>query len=95
MKAIDFACRLLASLSKESHSLTMQSVLLGLAAGLETSEDISACLNISRSTCTMSLQRLKDEDLVTDIRGYQVYYRLTPQGKALVAKILSFMPSPR
>ena len=93
MRAIDFACRLLDSLSKEPHSLTSQSILLGLAAGLETSEDISSFLNISRSTCTISLQRLKNEDLVTDIRGCQIFYRLTPQGKSLVAHLLSFMPS--
>ena len=94
MRAIDFACRLLLSLSREPHSLTMQSVLLGLAAGLETSEDISNCLGLSPSSCTSCLKRLKAEDLVTDISGSWVYYRLTPHGKSVVAKLLSFLPSP-
>lgn len=94
MKAIDFACRLLHALSAEPHSESMQRVLLGLAAGLETSADIAHELGLSPSTCTICLRRLKQEGLVTDICGDWCIYRLTPQGKKTVAGIFSFMPHP-
>ncbi len=92
MKAIDFACRLLLSLSQEPHSDIMQRILLGLAAGLETSEDISKCLGINSGACTTGLRRLKAEKLVTDVCGDWSYYRLTEQGKAVIIKIFSFLP---
>ena len=95
MKAIDFACRLLHALSAEPHSESMQRVLLGLAAGLETSADIAHELGLSPSTCTICLRRLKAEELVTDICGDWCYYRLTAKGKQLVAGIFSFLPAPK
>lgn len=94
MKAIDFACRLLLALSQEPHSDIMQRILLGLAAGLETSEDIGNCLGINTGACTIALRRLHAEDLVTNISGKQTFYRLTDQGKMVVAKIFSFLPPP-
>ncbi|MBE6419245.1 MAG: hypothetical protein E7031_03865 [Akkermansiaceae bacterium] len=94
MKAIDFACRLLRSLSEEPHTESMQRVLLGLAAGLETSADIAGTLGLTVSTCTICLRRLKAEELVTDICGDWCYYRLTAKGKQLVASIFSFLPAP-
>lgn len=94
MKAIDFTCRLLKALSEEAHSETMQRVLMGLAAGLESSCDIAQCLGLSAGTCTVCLRKLKAEGLVTDICGDWCYYRLTTKGKNLIADIFSFLPQP-
>lgn len=94
MKAIDFACHLLYSLSEEPHTDSMQRVLIGLAAGLETSADIARNLGLTTSTCTICLRRLKSEDLVVDVCGDWCYYRLTAKGKQLVAGIFSFLPAP-
>ncbi len=94
MKAIDFACHLLHALNEEPHTESMQRVLIGLAAGLETSADIARCLGLTTSTCTICLRRLKAEELVADICGDWCYYRLTAKGKKLVAEIFSFLPAP-
>lgn len=95
MKAIDFACHLLYALSEDPHSESMQRVLIGLAAGLETSADIARNLGLTTGTCTICLRRLKAEDLVADVCGDWCYYRLTAKGKELVAKIFSFLPASR
>lgn len=95
MKAIDFACRLLRALADEPHSESMQRVLLGLAAGLETAADIAHQTGLTPGTCTACLRRLKQEGLVADICGDWCIYRLTQQGKKAVAGIFSFMPRPR
>ncbi len=94
MKAIDFACRLLQSLSREQHSDISQRALLGLAAGLETAADIAYCLGMNTSATTTALRKLEAEQLVRSVHSNWSVYRLTPTGKALVASIFSFLPSP-
>ncbi len=94
MKAIDFACRLLRALSTEEHSDSMQRVLLGLAAGLETAPDISYCLGMNTGVATTCLRKLQREELVNAVSGSTCIYRLSPRGKKLVASIFSFLPTP-
>ena len=94
MKAIDFACRLLHALSREAHSESMQRVLLGLAAGLETAADIAYCLGMNTSVATTCLRKLQKEQLVSSVNSSWSVYRLTAAGKELVASIFSFLPTP-
>ena len=95
MKAIDFACRLLKALNNEPHSDIAQRVLLAVAAGLEFSADIAQFMGLTPSGCSLALRRLANEGLLTCICGEYSYYRLTPQGKQVVAGIFSFLPRPR
>ncbi len=92
MKAIDFACRLLASLAEDELPLTTQQVLLAVAAGLETSPDIARFTGLSSSGCSGILRSLAHRQLINRVGGAHAVYLLAPAGKQLVRQYFSFLP---
>ncbi len=92
MKAIDFACRLLARLGEDDQPRATQQVLLALAAGLERSADIARLSGLTTGGCTGILRSLTGRKLVRRIGAESGVYLLTPQGKELVSRYFSFLP---
>ncbi len=92
MKAIDFACRLLARLAEDSLPLPTQQVLLAVAAGLETAPDIARFTGLSSSSCSGILRSLAHKAIINRVNGNHVIYQLAPSGRKLVRQYFSFMP---
>lgn len=80
MKAIDFACRLLARLNRDDMPAATRQVLLAVAAGLPEARDIARLTALERQ----GYIRCHD----TAHRGFS----LTPCGKERVASLFSFLP---
>ncbi len=95
MKAIDFACRLLARLAQDPQTRATQQVLLALAAGLDTSEDIARLCHLSTGGCTAILRQLAMRKLTRSIGTAPGIHLLTPKGKELVAHYFDFLPHPK
>ncbi len=95
MKAIDFACRLLASLSDDELPFLSQLVLLTVAAGLETSPDIARFSGLSPSACSGILRSLTHKNLISRAGGPQATYQLAPAGKQRVREYFAFLPHAR
>ncbi len=95
MKAIDFACRLLARLAEDEHPFPTQQVLLAVAAGLETSPDIARFTGISSSACSGILRSLAHKNILCRTGGTHASYLLAPAGKELVRQYFSFLPGSR
>ncbi len=94
MKAIDFACHLLARLTEDSMPLTYQQVLLSIAAGLTTASDIARFTGISACACSGILRALTNRELVQRHQGTHPSYALAPAGRTLVRQYFNFLPRP-
>ncbi len=95
MKAIDFACRLLARLGEDSQTRAAQQVLLALAAGLDTGADIARLTGLTTWGCTSVLRSLTERKLVSRVGRDTPVYLLSPKGKELVAGYFAFLPQAR
>ncbi len=95
MKAIDFACRLLARLAEDDLPFPAQQVLLAVAAGLETSPDIARFTGLSPSGCSGILRSLTHKNIICRVGGTHATYLLAPAGKELVRQYFSFLPHAR
>lgn len=92
MKAIDFACRLLARLAADEMPDASRRVLLAVAAGLPEAPDIARQTGMTPAACIQILSRLRKQGFVLcndPIHGGHV---LTACGKAKVAGFFDFMP---
>lgn len=90
MKAIDFACHLLAGMQREELSFSAHQVLFAVAAGLETSPDISRLIGLTQSACTNVLRHLQKDRLLICICRTGGQYRLSSAGRDYVCRIFSF-----
>ncbi len=95
MKAIDFACHLLARLSEDELPFPAQQVLLAVAAGLETGPDIARFTGMSSSGCSGILRSLAHKNIISRVGGNHAVYLLAPAGKELVRQYFSFLPHAR
>ena len=94
MKAIDFACRFLAVLSRDPMSPAKRQVLFAVAAGLETITDIARFTQLSTCTCSNMLRQLERNKLVHHIGSVEhTIYLLAPAGKEHIRKLFSFLPT--
>ncbi len=93
MKAIDFACRLLARLAEDNLPFATQQVLLAVAAGLETGPDIARFTGQSSSACSGILRSLAHKDIIKRVGGTHPVYLLAPAGRELVRQYFSFLPN--
>lgn len=91
MKAIDFACRLLARLAADDLSPASQQVLLAVAAGLDTSPDIARLTGLTQGSCTSILRHLARQKMLRRLRGD--IYLLAPSGKERICRLFSFFGS--
>lgn len=91
MRAIDFACRLLARLAEDDLSPASQQVLLAVAAGLDTSPDIARLTGLTQGSCTNILRSLARQKILRRLRGD--IYLLAPSGRDRVCRLLSFFGS--
>ncbi|MDO5473170.1 MAG: hypothetical protein Q4F35_07530 [Akkermansia sp.] len=94
MKAIDFACNLLKTLSESNLSTTNERVLFCVAAGLHHKEDICTFIGNS-SAVSVSLKRLANHGFVVLQNKVTEYYSLTDEGRSHIAHLLRFLPTPR
>ncbi len=92
MKAIDFACHLLARLAEDDLPFQTQHVLLAVAAGLECGSDIARFTGLSSSCCSGILRSLTHKGIVNRVGGTHAVYLLAPAGKELVRRYFSFLP---
>jgi len=93
MKAIDFACRLLAKLAKDDLTPTAQHILICVAAGLETSPDIARFTGLTQNVCSAALRGLERKKLVRRaLRGHCVFL-LTSGGKKRIGNLFNFFPA--
>ncbi len=95
MKAIDFACHLLATLAEDELSFPAQQVLLAVAAGLETSPDIARFTGQSPSACSGLLRSLTHKNIISRVGGAHAVYLLAPAGRERVRRYFSFLPHHR
>ncbi len=95
MKAIDFACRLLVSLTEDTLPLPTQQVLLAVAAGLQTGADIARFMGITPSVCAGILRSLAHRNLIQRVNGLHAVYELAPAGRDQVRRYFSFLPHSR
>lgn len=93
MKAIDFACRLLTKLAKDTLTPTAQHILICVAAGLETSPDISRFTGLSPNSCSAALRGLEKKKLIRRIFKGQCLYVLTAGGKKRLCTLFNFFPT--
>lgn len=91
MKAIDFACRLLARLAKDEMPDGSQRVLLAVAAGLPEAPDIARLTGLAPTACAQTLARLRKQGFVLCNDAIHGGHILTPTGKAKVAGFFDFM----
>ncbi|MDO5450089.1 MAG: helix-turn-helix domain-containing protein [Akkermansia sp.] len=92
MKAIDFACRLLARLNRDDMPAATRQVLLAVAAGLPEARDIARLTGMTAQVCSNLLTALERQGY---IRCHDMAHRgfsLTPCGKERVASLFSFLP---
>ena len=90
MKAIDFACRFLARLHRDSLSPAAQLVLVAVGAGLEEIEDISRETGLSVSVCTTQLRLLLKSGELRCIGFLSERYVLAPPGKKRLRSLFDF-----
>ena len=92
MKAIDFACRLLARLAQDDMPDASRRVLLAVAAGLPEAADIARLTGLSAATCAQLLVRLRKSGFLLCNDPVHMGYVLTPCGRAKVATLFDFFP---
>ncbi len=92
MKAIDFACRLLARLAQDDMPDASRRVLLAVAAGLPEAADISRLTGMPPATCAKLLRGLCKSGFLFCNDPVHTGYALTPCGRAKVADLLNFLP---
>lgn len=92
MKAIDFACRLLARLAQDDMPHTARRVLLAVAAGLPEARDIARFTGLAPATCSKLLCSLRKSGFVYCNDPMHMGYALTPCGRAKVADLFDFLP---
>ena len=92
MKAIDFACRLLARLAQDDMPDASRRVLLAVAAGLPEAPDISRLTGLTPDTCSRLLNGLRKSGFIFCNDRVHMGYALTPCGRAKVAELFSFLP---
>lgn len=92
MKAIDFACRLLARLNRDDMPAATRQVLLAVAAGLPEATDIARLTGLLPQTCSSLLTTLERQGYVKCHDRSHRGFSLTPCGKDRVAKLFSFLP---
>ena len=90
MKAIDFACRFLSRVHRDSHSPAAMLVLISVGAGLEEKDDISRQTGLSPSVCTTQLRHLHTQGEIRCISSLCERYVLTPVGKARLRRLFDF-----
>lgn len=94
MKAIDFACRLLININNDDLSPAARLILLCVAGGINTSEELADFTGMTKSACTNVLRVLRDGTLLQNISRNSPIYILSPAGREKVRKIMDFR-SPR
>ena len=92
MKAIDFACRLLARLAQDDMPDASRRVLLAVAAGLPEAPDIARLTGLAPATCAKLLAGLRKTGFLFCNDTVHMGYALTPCGRAKVADLLNFLP---
>ncbi len=95
MKAIDFACRLLAQLAEDELSFPAQQILLAIAAGLRSGSDIARFTGQPSSSCSGILRSLAHRNIITRSEGAHATYTLAPAGKERVRQYFAFLPHNR
>lgn len=93
MKAIDFACNLLKTMSESTLSMSNERVLFCIAAGLHYKEDISSFMGNS-SAVAAGLKRLEGQQYVVLQNKQSEYYSLTEEGRRHITHLLRFLPTP-
>ena len=91
MKAIDFACRLLARLAGDEMPDASRRVLLAVAAGLAEAPDIARLTGLAPTACAQTLARLRKQGFVLCNDPIHGGHILTAAGKAKVAGFFDFM----
>lgn len=92
MKAIDFACRLLARLAQDDMPDASRRVLLAVAAGLPEAQDIARLTGLAPAICCKLLCGLRKSGFLFCNDPVHMGYALTPCGRAKVANLLDFLP---
>jgi DNA-binding MarR family transcriptional regulator len=96
MTAIDFIARFFASINKTSLTLPQAGILVAIAAGLDTIEDISNFLSIkSLATTSRIIHQLMQKGYVSeeiDPLSQLHLFTLTGTGKNAVKELLNFVP---
>lgn len=95
MKAIDFACNLLKTISEHSMSEACIRVMFCIAAGLHYKEDINNFLNngCNNGNTGNTLRRLEHMNFIVLKDRDTEYYSLTEKGKSTIAHLLRFLPT--
>ena len=91
MKAIDFACRLLARLAGDDMPDASRRVLLAVAAGLPEAPDIARLTGLAPTACAQTLAKLRKQGFLLCNDPIHGGHILTPTGKAKVACFFDFM----
>ena len=94
MKAIDFACRFLSRVHRESHAPAAMLVLISVGAGLEEKDDISRQTGLSPSVCTTQLRLLMARGELRCPSILVERYILTPAGKEHLRRLFDFHSAP-
>lgn len=90
MKAIDFACRFLSRVQKDTLSPAARLVLVAVGAGLEERDDISRETGLSASVCTTQLRYLCTQGEVRCVSVLSERYVLAPAGKERLRRLFNF-----
>ncbi len=94
MKAIDFSCNILKMVGKSKLSPAGARVIFCIAAGLRHRQDIDNYLDTGSSNGSFNtLRHLEAQGYIQELPPYSNHYKLTPQGRELVARLLSFLPT--
>lgn len=91
MRAIDFSCKLLLNVSRDSMTVPQLLVLLCVMSGVSTSEELAAFTGRSVSTCTNLLRMLEIRGLLRKIGRTNEIYLSTVEGKEKVRELLTFI----
>lgn len=94
VKAIDFACRLMARLQRDNLSPAARLVLVAVAAGLEDKNDISRETCLSLSVCTTQLRHLESLAEIRCVSTLAERYVLAPAGKERLRRLFNFHIAP-
>ncbi len=97
MKAIDFACNLLKTLSECELSTADIRVLFCIAAGLHYKEEMCGFLTdgVNTGHISSTLKRLETRRLVHNLDRKTELFKLTDKGKEIISNLLRFLPHNR
>lgn len=90
MKAIDFACRFLTRVQKDSLPPAARLVLVAVAAGLDDKHDIARETRLAVSVCTNQLRLLAAQGELRCVSPLAERYVLAPAGKARLRRLFDF-----